>query len=80
MHVPLSKLNAQLSPDKSRLRFNCPACPKIHYVIISFDKKDDPHWELTGNHILNLSVSPSIDGTHSGCRLHGWIKLGEVSW
>ena len=95
--VNMERLLSELSPNltKLRLRFNCPACSKTHWIVIAIhsdgksDDKDEV-WSATGS-LENLTISPSIDGTkdyvlNSGkrikatCVFHGHVRNGIVSW
>ena len=88
MHIVKDKTRelSRLDPHmgNGRLRFECPACPKPHWVSIAISphaetRKDEHVWESFGS-LQFLTVTPSIDGTDHGCKFHGWIKNGIVNW
>jgi hypothetical protein len=81
--VTLRDLNAKLIRQYRRddtegpivgVSFDCPACVKPHRVYFS----NDGRWTITGTTIDDLSISPSIDCTRSGCGFHRVITKGVL--
>jgi hypothetical protein len=68
-----------------------------HYIKVCFSNPrgapvapesydDNPRWEMAGNSLDDLTLSPSInldvpgnDGTIQGCRWHGWVRNGDAA-
>jgi len=80
----LSELDPHI--DKGQLRFDCPACPEKHHILIRVTEDQsvydtDPHcWKISGK-LPNITTHPSINSAHKGdCGFHGWVKNGEVTW
>jgi len=73
--------------DQIGISFRCPVdgdiCPMVRVVI---HWKQPPGWrsltlwDKTGDDFQHLTLSPSLDGTHAGCKFHGWVKNGRVTW
>lgn len=87
--MPKKKLS-ELSPDFTlgRLFFQCPACEMRHSIRVPMspegigkDRWGSPIWKRTGETAETLTISPSINcSSPGGCKFHGWIKNGVVSW
>ncbi len=74
------------------LLFQCPVCSNGHGIKVNFamfkgyDPEKDHIWQMTGDSFDTLTFSPSIDATKdkqgkpTGCKFHGYITNGEVTW
>lgn len=95
MEKQLDNLNPSWVAEKGHryaVHFDCPACQVSHGIVVPFliwsDYKPDEHhiWELTGDLLPNISLSPSVDATRTkkgvltGCIFHGHVTNGKVTW
>jgi len=76
----LTELDGMFSGEDNCLFFTCPACNDGHSIRVSFYEGARVVWKKEGDTLDDLTVSPSINCTRSGCKFHGWIKNGVVSW
>ena len=96
MEKPLSELEGEIMSVQGRpirndcLFFVCPVCPVCtdgHGIMISFEKpsivdKGFVWTKVSGSSIADITINPSIncDVDNSGCKFHGWVKEGKVTW
>lgn len=86
MRKLLTELNPKwisLDNEIIGLHFTCPIdgddCPSVRLAVYWKHPKGI-NWQKQGETFENITISPSLDATKSGCKFHGWVKHGWVEW
>lgn len=59
------------------IAFDCP-CRKNHRIMVSLDKRQDPHWTM--KNAQRLTLTPSVDAMRGRERCHYFVRDGKVVW